>query len=360
MTLAHHSADARFNAHHALQASIDAFRAGDLSEGSLRTAASELRASRWQLQQAAGIELLPVGDFAWQDSVLTHSLMLGVVAQRFAGSTGRCGLPTLATLFAMAEEAGSDADERVKRWFDTDSRYVAPQFSAEQRFQLSWEQLFEEVDEAQRLGHAVKPVLIGPLTYLWLGETTGEPFDKLDLLERLLPLYGEILGRLAGQGVEWVQIDEPILALELPQDWKSAFERAYHILQYSPLKKLLATYAGALTDNLGLAACLPVQGLHVDLVQAPEQLSAVLDRVPTYKVLSLGVIDEGDLSVRPPQLEQVQEAQLRFGDNLWLAGSRALLQCAVNAAEDNLAVLTQAVQLARPGLAAQGFTGQAV
>lgn len=328
MALAHHSARAPFSVHDDLKPSIHAWLAGEMSEDALRVTAGGLRRNRWQSQQAVGIEQLPVGDFAWQDSVLTHSLMLGVIPQRFTDSKDSRGLPTLATLFAMAEDAGSDADDCARRWFDTESRYVAPQFTREQRFQLSWEQLFEEVEEAKRFGHAVKPVLLGPLTYLWLGETTGDPFDRLDLLERLLPLYGEILGRLAGQGVEWVQIDEPILALELPQAWKSAFERAYHILQYSPLKKLLATYTGALTDNLGLAACLPVQGLHVDLVQAPEQLAAVLDRVPTYKVLSLGVIDESDVSLANlrPRLEQVQEAQLRFGDNLWLAGSRALLQ----------------------------------
>ncbi|MCQ4051595.1 5-methyltetrahydropteroyltriglutamate--homocysteine S-methyltransferase, partial [Klebsiella pneumoniae] len=147
-------------------------------------------------------------------------------------------------------------------------------FSVDQRFQLSWSQLFEEVEEAQALGHAIKPVLVGPLTYLWLGKLKGEDaerFDKLELLERLLPVYGEVLDRLAAQGVEWVQIDEPILALDLPQDWKNAFERAYNLLQRAPLKKLVATYFGGLEDNLSLAAALPVDGLHIDLVRAPEQ-----------------------------------------------------------------------------------------
>jgi len=36
--------------------------------------------------------------------------------------------------------------------------------------------------------------------------------------------------------VEWVQIDEPILGLDLPQDWKNAFERAYNLLQREPVK----------------------------------------------------------------------------------------------------------------------------
>ncbi|MBV6247942.1 5-methyltetrahydropteroyltriglutamate--homocysteine S-methyltransferase, partial [Pseudomonas aeruginosa] len=113
-------------------------------------------------------------------------------------------------------------------------------------------------DEARALGHQVKPVLIGPLTYLWLGKAKGAEFDRLDLLDRLLPLYGQIFRRLAGQGVEWVQIDEPILVLDLPQAWKNAFERAYNLLQSEPLKKLVATYFGGLEDNLGLAANLPV------------------------------------------------------------------------------------------------------
>ena len=111
-----------------------------------------------------------------------------------------------------------------------------PEFTADQAFALSWEQLFEEVDEAKALGHAVKPVVIGPLTYLWLGKTKGADFDKLELVDRLLPLYDQIFNRLAAQGVEWVQIDEPILALDLPQDWKNAYERVYNILQRAPLK----------------------------------------------------------------------------------------------------------------------------
>ncbi len=130
--------------------------------------------------------------------------------------------------------------------------------------------------------------LIGRLTLLWLGEVQGREIDRLELLEQLLPAYGEIFGRLAARGVEWVQVDEPILALDLPLAWTNAFERAYHILQYSPLKKLVATYNGDLRCNLGVAALLPVAGLHLDSVSVPEQLASVFDRLPTYKVLSLG------------------------------------------------------------------------
>lgn len=188
------------------------------------------------------------------------------------------------------------------------TRYPVPEFSAEQSFSLNVEELLVDIDLAITRGHPLKPVLIGPLTYLWLGKALS--FDKLDLLEALLPAYNDVLVRLAERGVEWVQLDEPVLSLELPQEWKNAFERAYHMLQYSPLKKLLAVQFGSLEGNLGLAATLPVAGLQVDLARAPEQLPAVLDRLPAYKVLSVALGD---------QPLDLQEARLRFGENFWLS-----------------------------------------
>ncbi|GFM65021.1 5-methyltetrahydropteroyltriglutamate--homocysteine methyltransferase [Pseudomonas cichorii] len=341
MALAHNLGFPRIGADRELKKALEAFWKGDLDQDGLRATGRELRAAHWQLQKDAGIELLPVGDFAWYDQVLTHSLTFGVIPERFAQSRDAAGLPTLDTLFAMARGASTCCGgalaktqyaQELTKWFDTNYHYLVPEFSRDQRFQLSWEQLFEEVDEAHELGHKVKPVLIGPLTYLWLGKAKGDSFDKLDLLDRLLPLYGEIFGRLAGQGVEWVQIDEPILTLDLPQDWKNAFERTYHSLQYSPLKKLIATYFSGLEDNLGLAVSLPVDGLHIDLVRAPEQLATVLDRLPTYKVLSLGVVNGRNVwrCDLDKALEALQQAQARFGDNLWVAGSSSLLHSPVN------------------------------
>ncbi len=341
MALAHNLGFPRIGADRELKKALEACWKGDLDQDGLRATGRELRAAHWQLQKDAGIELLPVGDFAWYDQVLTHSLTFGVIPERFASSRDAAGLPTLDTLFAMARGAstccgGAQAKaqyaQELTKWFDTNYHYLVPEFSRDQRFQLSWEQLFEEVDEAHELGHKVKPVLIGPLTYLWLGKAKGDDFDKLDLLERLLPLYGEIFGRLATKGVEWVQIDEPILTLDLPQDWKNAFERTYHSLQYSPLKKLIATYFSGLEDNLGLAVSLPVDGLHIDLVRAPEQLATVLDRLPTYKVLSLGVVNGRNVwrCDLDKALEALQLAQARFGDNLWVAGSCSLLHSPVN------------------------------
>ncbi|MFJ4455909.1 5-methyltetrahydropteroyltriglutamate--homocysteine methyltransferase [Pseudomonas sp. NPDC089392] len=237
----------------------------------------ELRARHWQVQKDAGIELLPVGNAAQYDHALT-------------------------------------ADD--------------------QQFALNWEQLFEEVEQAKALGHAVKPVVIGPLTYLWQGQAQGDDFDKLELLDRLLPQYDQALNRLAALGVEWVQIDEPILAQELPQDWKNAYERVYNILQRAPLKKLIATYSGGLDGNLGLAANLPVDGLHIDLVQAPEQYQAMLDRLPAYKVLSLGLVDGRDAAPCDlgKTLDLLLDAHERLGERLWLAPACSLLESPVELA----------------------------
>ncbi|WP_454913395.1 5-methyltetrahydropteroyltriglutamate--homocysteine S-methyltransferase [Stutzerimonas chloritidismutans] len=334
MAVAHNLGFPRIGADRELKKALEAYWKGELDEQGLRQVGRQLRAQHWQAQADAGIQLLPVGDFAWYDQVLTHSLMFGVVPQRFRPADGQT---TLDTLFAMARGVtnsccgGGQAQEMTK-WFDTNYHYLVPEFSADQQFQLSWSQLFEEVEEALALGHAVKPVLIGPLTYLWLGKAKGEAFDKLELLERLLPVYGEVLDRLAARGIEWVQIDEPILALDLPQDWKNAFERAYNLLQRAPLKKLVATYFGGLEDNLSLAAALPVDGLHIDLVRAPEQYPLILDWLPAYKVLSLGLVNGRNIwrCDLEKALEVARHAAERLGDRLWLAPSCSLLHSPVD------------------------------
>ncbi|TXI29806.1 MAG: 5-methyltetrahydropteroyltriglutamate--homocysteine S-methyltransferase [Aquipseudomonas alcaligenes] len=340
MALAHNLGFPRIGRDRELKKAVEAYWKGELDETGLRAVGRELRAAHWQLQKDAGIELLPVGDFAWYDQVLSHSLMFGVIPERFHQHGGK---PSLDTLFGMARGVskntccgGAHAQEMTK-WFDTNYHYLVPEFTADQQFALSWEQLFEEVEEGKALGHALKPVLIGPLTYLWLGKCKGREFDKLDLLERLLPLYGEILQRLAAQGIEWVQIDEPILALDLPQDWKNAFERAYNLLQKEPGRKLIATYFAGLEDNLGLAAGLPVDGLHIDLVRAPEQFPAILDRLPAYKVLSLGVVNGRNVwrTDLEKALDVLQQAHERLGSRLWVAPSCSLLHSPVDLARED-------------------------
>ncbi|WLD64975.1 5-methyltetrahydropteroyltriglutamate--homocysteine S-methyltransferase [Pseudomonas fluorescens] len=339
MAVAHSLGFPRIGRDRELKKAQEAFWKGELDEAGLRAVGRELRKTHWALQQQAGIDLLPAGDFAWYDQVLTHSLMFGVIPERFRPADGQA---TLHTLFGMARGVsdsccgGAHAQEMTK-WFDTNYHYLVPEFSVDQQFHLGWDQLFEEVQEARELGHTVKPVVIGPLTYLWLGKAKGGDFDKLDLLERLLPLYGQIFQRLAELGVEWVQIDEPILVLDLPQAWKNAFERAYNLIQRDPLKKLVATYFGGLEENLGLAASLPVDGLHIDLVRAPDQYPTILDRLPAYKVLSLGVVNGRNVwrCDLEKALATLQHAHEKLGDRLWVAPSCSLLHSPVDVGRED-------------------------
>lgn len=259
-------------------------------------AGRQQRQENWHAQQAAGIELLAVGDFAWGDRVLAHSFLMGLTAT-----------------------AARQTQSARAHWFATEQSYQIPEFARDQCFSIGWEQLFDEVAEARALGLDVKPMILGPLSYLWLGRADSD-VERLDLLERLLPVYGEIFARLAEQGVQWVQLDEPILTLELPLAWRTAFERAYNLLQREPLKKLLAVSHGELTDNLGLAAGLPVDGLHVDAPRTAQAQQALLDRLPAYKTLSLGLVEQGQQECR---LTFIRQASERLKERLWLAPARA-------------------------------------
>ncbi|MGY8810582.1 MAG: 5-methyltetrahydropteroyltriglutamate--homocysteine S-methyltransferase [Pseudomonadales bacterium] len=337
MALAHNLGFPRIGKQRELKKALEAYWAGNSDLATLQGVGRDLRKTHWQLQADAGVQLLPVGDFAWYDQVLTHSLMVGAIPPRFEENAA----PSMDTLFAMARgvnHAGKSTFAcEMTKWFDTNYHYLVPEFTAEQTFSLQWTQLFEEVTEAQALGHAVKPVVLGPLTYLWLGKVKGESFNRLDLLERLLPVYDQLLERLADQGVEWVQIDEPALVMDLPQEWKVAYERAYNQLQRAPVKLLLATYFGGLEDNLGLACALPVDGLHVDLVRAPDQLLLLLDRLPAYKVLSLGVVNGRNIwrAELTNLLELLRSAEQRLGERLWVAPSCSLLHCPVDLTQED-------------------------
>lgn len=330
----------RIGAQRELKQALEAYWRGAIARMELEHVGHALRVRHWQQQAAAGLDLIPAGDFSWYDHVLDLSALLGVVPERFEPGSHDVELDTYFRMARGRAPSGQDAPAcEMTKWFDTNYHYIVPEFSTRQDFRIASHTLFSHVDEAHALGHTVKPVLLGPLTYLWLGKTRPGNFDKLTLLDRLLPAYGEILQRLKQQGVSWVQIDEPLLALELPLDWRRAFESAYTRLQVPGLKRLVATYFGALHENTQLACRLPVDGLHIDLARAPQQLHRVLDHLPPYKVLSLGIVDgrnvwRTDLNRVLDILEPVQE---RLGERLWLAPSCALLHVPVDlAVEDSL------------------------
>lgn len=274
-----------------LKKAQESYWAGNSTQEELLAVGRELRARHWQQQRQAGVDLVPVGDFAWYDHVLTTSLLLGNVPARHHNQDGTVDLDTLFRIARGRAPTGEPAAAgEMTKWFNTNYHYIVPEFHQGQQFQLGWTQLLDEVDEALALGHNIKPVLLGPLTYLWLGKVKGEPFDRLTLLPAILPVYQQVLAELAKRGVEWVQIDEPALVLELPQAWLDAYQPAYQALQ-GQVKLLLTTYFDSIGHNLDTIRALPVQGLHVDLVAGNDDIAALNNALPQEWLLSLGVIN---------------------------------------------------------------------
>lgn len=304
--------------------------AGKIDQTALLDTGYQLRVRHWEQQKNAGIDLLPVGDFAWYDQVLTTSLLLGNVPPRHQNEDGTVDLDTLFRVARGRAPTGKPAAAgEMTKWFNTNYHYIVPEFQQGQQFKLSWNQLFDEVDEALKLGHKVKPVVIGPITYLWLGKVKGPTFDRLSLLKDLLPAYQEILSRLAEKGVEWVQIDEPALVLDLPIKWQQAYQEAYQALT-GKTNLLLTTYFDGISHHLDLIKQLPVQGLHVDIVAGKDDIAALHQALPKDWVLSLGLINgrnvwKGDLG------EKFQRVKPLLGERtLWVGSSCSLLHSPID------------------------------
>ncbi|WP_139300333.1 5-methyltetrahydropteroyltriglutamate--homocysteine S-methyltransferase [Nissabacter archeti] len=314
-----------------LKKAQESYWAGTSTQEDLLAVGRELRARHWQQQRDAGVDLLPVGDFAWYDHVLTTSLLLGNVPPRHQDASGKVDLDTLFRIARGRAPAGEPAAAaEMTKWFNTNYHYIVPEFHQGQRFALTWTQLLEEVDEALALGHPVKPVLLGPVTYLWLGKVKGEPFDRLSLLNEILPVYQQVLAELAKRGIEWVQIDEPALVLELPPAWRDAFKPAYAALN-GRVKLLLTTYFDSIGHHLETIRHLAVQGLHVDVVAGHDDIAALNHVLPADWVLSLGVINgrnvwRADLSRWRDRLQPLAGGPR----TLWLGSTCSLLHSPID------------------------------
>lgn len=337
MVTTHNLGFSRIGAKRELKFALESYWKGQSSRDELKALGAQLRQRHWQEQ--SDLDLVPVGDFAFYDQVLDMSFTLGNLPERAHEFHG----DPLDNYFRVArgrsaqgaEEhtgcCGGIAASEMTKWFDTNYHYIVPEFTAATKFKLDASRLLEQLAEAKAQGVKAKPVIVGPVTYLWLGKAKDNS-DKLGLLERLLPVYSELLEQLAAQGVEWVQIDEPVLVTELNADWQHALSLTYHHLKSSRVKLLLATYFGTLQENLHLACNLPVAGLHLDTINARDEIQPLLNLLPSHKVLSLGVINgrniwKTDLGATLDWLEPLAE---RLGDRLWIAPSCSLLHVPVD------------------------------
>eukprot|EP01133_Synstelium_polycarpum_P005560 gene5560-6415_t len=331
----------RIGAARELKSALESHWRGEMSEAALEATGQQLRARHWAQQRDAGLDYVTVGDFAFYDQVASHIQLLGCEPARFQFDAQQSPLSRYFTMARGADthaahagcshghpaQDASDHALEMSKWFDTNYHYLVPEWSPLTRFSLACERLFDEVAEAQALGHEVKAALIGPLTFLWLGKEKTPGFERLALLEQLLPVYGALLDRLKRQGVAWVQVDEPILGLDLPSAWRNAFESTYWQLNQVGVNILLATYFSPLEENLSLACRLPVAGLHVDGIRAPHELVSVTDWLPVHKVLSIGIVDGRNVwrTDLDAALAVLQPLAARRHGHLWLAPSCSLL-----------------------------------
>ncbi|MFW5444455.1 MAG: hypothetical protein ACKE51_09145 [Methylococcaceae bacterium] len=315
-----------------LKFALEKYWKHETSQQTLQQTALKLRQQHWQ--QQSELDLIPVGDFSFYDQVLDTSFLLGNVPERVSQINSN----DLDSYFRIARgRSVGDSDcqcvnaGEMTKWFDTNYHYIVPEFEKNTQFSLNAERLLLQIEEAKQQGLKVKPIIIGPVTYLYLGKSK-DGSDKLDLLNKLLPVYIQLLELLEKQGIEWVQIDEPVLVTELSRQWQRAFNQAYGQLIRPKLKILLATYFGQLKENLTLASKLPVNGLHLDIINAKDELAQVISNLPNNRVLSLGVINgrniwKTDLADTLNWLEPIHKL---LQDRLWLAPSCSLLHVPVD------------------------------
>ncbi|WP_431609340.1 5-methyltetrahydropteroyltriglutamate--homocysteine S-methyltransferase [Chryseobacterium sp. 'Rf worker isolate 10'] len=288
----------------------------------------------WNIQKEAGIDLIPCNDFSYYDQVLDMSLVVGAIPTRYHEVVLKKNNSELDLYFAMARGYQKDGLDitamEMTKWFDTNYHYIVPEFYKNQQFKLSSDKIFNEFAGAKQAGINAKPVIIGLVTYLLLGKEKEEGFDKLDLAGNLLPVYIEILTKLQEQGAEWIQFDEPFLALDLTEKAKEIYLSVYAEIRkrFPKLKFIVATYFDGLKDNTSLATSLPVNTLHIDLVRNPEQLDDILNVIPESLSLSLGVIDGRNIwkNDYEKSLSFIRKAVEKLGsERIFIAPSCSLL-----------------------------------
>ena len=324
MNTFHLSGYPRIGAKRELKFAVEAFWKGNTSEAELQQVAANIRRSNWATQQAAGADLLPVGDFSFYDHVLDMQVALGCIPARFGFDAAALTLPEY---FQLARGNATQFAMEMTKWFDTNYHYIVPEWHPQTGFKANSKNLIAQIKEARALGHDIKPTLVGPITLLWLGKEKADGFNRLDLLPKLLPEYQKLLRELANEGVDWIQIDEPILAVDADQAWLDAFAPTYKELAITGTRIILGTYFAGVAEHADLLKNLPVHGLHIDGVRAPEQLAVFAQAWPQNKVLSVGLID--GRNVWRANLSQVIDTlaplSAKLGNNLWIAPSCSLL-----------------------------------
>ncbi|WP_424410537.1 5-methyltetrahydropteroyltriglutamate--homocysteine S-methyltransferase [Pasteurella sp. PK-2025] len=322
MTTFHVAGFPRVGAKRELKFAQERYWRGEIAEQDLLEIAQKLREINWKHQAAANADFVAVADFTFYDHILDLQVATGAIPARFGFDSQNLSLNEY---FQLARGNQTQFAIEMTKWFDTNYHYLVPEFTKNTEFKANPAHYVQQIREAKALGFKFKPTIVGPLTFLWLGKEKGEAFNRFELLAKLVPVYVDILNALVAEGAEWIQIDEPALAVDLPEEWVEAYKAVYTTLKEKVnAKLLLATYFGSVAEHADLLKALPVDGLHIDLVRAPEQLAAFEDY---NKVLSVGVIDGRNIwrANLNQVLDVVEPLKAKLGENLWIAPSCSLL-----------------------------------
>ncbi len=289
----------RIGSRRELKKACEAYWSGKITSQELIETGINIRQQNWKLQQSAGIDLIPSNDFSFYDQVLDMSLTVGAIPERYHDVILEKSNNELDLYFAMArgyQKNGLDITAmEMTKWFDTNYHYIVPEFHSNQSFNPYSAKIIGEYVEAKQSGIETKPVIIGAVSYLLSGKEKEAGFDRLDLINNLLPTYIDILKKLEAQGVQWVQFDEPFLAMDLSEKARETIRYSYAEIRsaFPNLKIIVANYFDCFGDNLELALSLPVNVLHLDLVRCEKQLDDILENetLSPHTSLSLGVVD---------------------------------------------------------------------
>lgn len=324
----------RIGSNRELKKACEQYWSGKTSLQELLETGRNICQQNWKTQQEAGIDLIPCNDFSYYDQVLDMTLTVGAIPKRYNEVALKTSNSELDLYFAMARGYQKDKLDitamEMTKWFDTNYHYIVPEFYKNQEFELFSNKIINEFVGAKQAGINAKPVIIGLVSYLLLGKEKEEGFDKLDLALKLLPVYIKILQELQVQGAEWIQFDEPFLALDLSEKAKETYQFIYNEIRkkFPKLKFIVTTYFEGLKDNLSLANTLPIDALHIDLVRCEEQLDDVLNTLPKDKTLSLGIVDGRNIWKNDfeKSLQLIQKATDKLGsDRVFIAPSCSLL-----------------------------------
>ncbi|WP_343183570.1 5-methyltetrahydropteroyltriglutamate--homocysteine S-methyltransferase [Buchnera aphidicola] len=302
-----------------------------ISKKKLLKIGKKIRIKNLLTQKKMGLNYLSVGDFSWYDHVLNTTMMLGNIPKRFLNNVKKINIDTLFHVArGVSHNRESTFPSEMTKWFNTNYHYIVPEFNEYSTFNFSWNQLFLEIDEALLIKKKVKPIILGPMSYLWLGKTTSKNFDRLKLLPKILNVYKYILNYLYEKKIKWIQIDEPILSLNLSQSWKKKFIYSYNFLKGCS-NKLLTTYFGNVSHNLDIINSIPIEGLHIDLISGKYDLLTFNKNLSNQILLSLGIINGRNIwkSDLLKYFNLINNFK-KFRKNIWIGTSCSLLHIPID------------------------------